>query len=206
MAKAGWNYVVLTAVDRDDLPDGGASHMAKCVQAILNAVPELKVEVLAPDFKGDKVALTTLLDSGLHVFAHNVETVERLQVSVRDRRATYEQSLNVLAWAKKSHPQVVTKTSLMLGLGERFDEIKQCLADLRHHDVDAITFGQYLQPSPKHLKVSEWVEPSVFDELKRLALDDYGFAYCASGPLVRSSYKAGEYYMSALVQERLAMV
>ena len=206
VAKAGWNYVVLTAVDRDDLPDGGASHMAKCVQAILKAVPELKVEVLAPDFKGDKVALTTLLDSGLHVFAHNVETVERLQASVRDRRATYEQSLNVLAWAKKSHPQVVTKTSLMLGLGERFDEIKQCLADLRHHDVDAITFGQYLQPSPKHLKVSEWVEPAVFDELNRLALDDYGFAYCASGPLVRSSYKAGEYYMSALVQERLAMV
>jgi lipoic acid synthetase len=206
VAKAGWNYVVLTAVDRDDLPDGGASHMAKCVQAILKAVPELKVEVLAPDFKGDKVALTTLLDSGLHVFAHNVETVERLQASVRDRRATYEQSLNVLAWAKESHPQVVTKTSLMLGLGERFDEIKQCLADLRHRDVDAITFGQYLQPSPKHLKVSEWVEPSVFDELKRLALDDYGFAYCASGPLVRSSYKAGEYYMSALVQERLAMV
>jgi lipoic acid synthetase len=206
VAKAGWNYVVLTAVDRDDLPDGGASHMAKCVQAILKAVPELKVEVLAPDFKGDKVALTTLLDSGLHVFAHNVETVERLQASVRDRRATYEQSLNVLGWAKKSHPQVVTKTSLMLGLGERFDEIKQCLADLRHHQVDAITFGQYLQPSPKHLKVSEWVEPAVFEELKRLALDDYGFAYCASGPLVRSSYKAGEYFMSALVQERLGMV
>ncbi len=206
VAKAGWNYVVLTAVDRDDLPDGGASHMAKCVQAILKAVPELKVEVLAPDFKGDKQALNTLLDSGLHVFAHNIETVERLQASVRDRRANYEQSLNVLAWAKESHPQVVSKTSLMLGLGEDLDEVKQCLADLRHHEVDAITFGQYLQPSPKHLKVSEWVEPTVFEELKRLALEDYGFAYCASGPLVRSSYKAGEYYMSALVQERLAMV
>ncbi len=205
VAKAGWHYVVLTAVDRDDLPDGGASHMAKCVQAILHAVPNLKVEVLAPDFKGDLDALNTLLESGLHVFAHNVETVERLQSSVRDRRANYQQSLNVLEKAKQTHPQVVTKTSLMLGLGETLDEIKVCLADLRRQKVDAITFGQYLQPSPKHLKVSEWVEPAVFDELKRLAEQDYGFAYCASGPLVRSSYKAGEYYLSALVNERLAM-
>jgi lipoic acid synthetase len=164
------------------------------------------VEVLAPDFRGDQTALNTLLESGLHVFAHNIETVERLQSSVRDRRANYEQSLNVLARAKQTHPQVVTKSSLMLGLGESLDEIKTCLADLRRHKVDAITFGQYLQPSPKHLKVTEWVEPAVFDELKRLAEEDYGFAYCASGPLVRSSYKAGEYFMSALVQERLAMV
>ena len=206
VAQAGWNYVVLTAVDRDDLPDGGALHMASCVQAILEAVPDLKVEVLAPDFQGNPQALNTLLNSGLHVFAHNVETVERLQASVRDRRATYAQSLSVLRRVKETHPQVVTKSSLMLGLGERLDEIKTCLADLRQQGVDAITFGQYLQPSPKRLKVHEWIEPAVFEALKRVALEEFGFAYCASGPLVRSSYKAGEYYMAALVNERLAML
>ena len=204
--QAAWQYVVLTAVDRDDLPDGGAFHMAKCVQAILRRVPEANIEVLAPDFQGDKDALKILLDSGLHVFAHNVETIERLQSTVRDRRANYEQSLNVLSGAKETHPHILTKTSLMLGLGETLDEIKSCLTDLRQHGVDAVTFGQYLQPSPKHLKVSEWIQPAVFDELKEMALKDYGFLYCASGPLVRSSYKAGEYYLSALVKARLAMV
>jgi lipoic acid synthetase len=203
IVQAGWSYVVLTSVDRDDLPDGGAAHLARCVSTILKACPTVTVEVLAPDFKGDLSALRVLLASGVSVFAHNVETVKRLQGQVRDRRATYEQSLQILEAAKAIDPYGVTKTSLMLGLGETLDEVKATMHDLRQAGVDAITFGQYLQPSPKHLPVSEWIPPDVFEQIKAWALEDYGFAYCASGPLVRSSYKAGEYYLQALASQRL---
>ena len=202
--EAKWHYVVLTTVDRDDLSDGGASHLARCVQAVLEACPEIKIEVLAPDFQGNTEALNTLVQSGLHVLAHNVETVERLQRSVRDRRANYTQSLQVLADAKRLKPQLLTKTSLMLGLGETLEELERTMRDLRDIDVDAITFGQYLQPTPQHLAVTEWVHPDTFKELEIKALHAFGFAYCASGPLVRSSYKAGEYYLNALVNERIA--
>jgi len=202
IAEAGWSYVVLTAVDRDDLPDGGATHMAKCIQAVLQRSPHVNVEVLAPDFAGDFEALRVVLDSGLHVFAHNVETVKRLQRSVRDRRANYQQSLDILKAAKAMRPELLTKTSIMLGLGETEDEILDCFADLRAIDVDAITLGHYLQPSPKHLPVAEWVPEEQFVRLKELADTTYGFKYCASGPLVRSSYRAGEHYLAAMLESR----
>ncbi len=202
--ESNWHYVVLTTVDRDDLADGGASHLARCVEAVLKACPDIKIEVLAPDFQGNRDALETLIQSGLHVFAHNLETVERLQHPVRDRRTNYQQSLNVLQEAKQIQPKILTKTSLMLGLGETLEELDSTMRDLRAIDVDAITFGQYLQPTPQHLAVPEWVHPDTFKQLEEKALHTFGFAYCASGPLVRSSYKAGEYYLNALVNERIA--
>lgn len=204
IAKAGWKYVALTAVDRDDLPDGGAGHLKQCVQAIFAQCPNVIVEVLAPDFQGVRGDVETLLDSGLHVFAHNLETVERLQASVRDRRATYAQSLDVLRHAKGYAPGVITKTSLMLGLGETEAEVHQAMQHLREAGVDAITFGQYLRPSAKQLEVSEWVTPQQFEAYKHVALETFGFAYCASGPLVRSSYRAGEYYLEAMARQRLS--
>jgi lipoyl synthase len=203
IAKSGWKYVVLTAVDRDDLSDGGASHLKRCVEAVLKASPDVVIEVLAPDFAGQHRDVETLVHSGVHVFAHNVETVSRLQATARDRRASYPQSLNVLGHAKQVAPHLITKTSLMLGLGETDPEIRQTLEDLRKVGVDAITFGQYLRPSSKQLEVVEWVHPDQFEAYKKLALEDYGFAYCASGPLVRSSYRAGEYYLEAMARQRI---
>ena len=186
----GLKYVVLTSVDRDDLADGGAAHYAACIRAIKNACPETTVEALTPDFRGDHAAVATVVDSGLDVFAQNLETVERLTSSVRDPRAGYAQTLDVLAFAK-AHGDIVTKTSLMLGLGETDAEIRTAMADLRSHGVDLLTLGQYLQPTRHHLPVARWVPPAEFDEYRRWALDA-GFVAVASGPLVRSSYRADE--------------
>ncbi|MEM7278697.1 MAG: lipoyl synthase [Pseudomonadota bacterium] len=182
-------YVVLTSVDRDDLDDGGASHYANCVKAIKSLRPQTAVEALTPDFSGDKQAIELLLDSGLEVFAQNVETVRRLTHPVRDPRAGYDQTIGLLAHAKKYRPDVLTKTSLMLGLGETKDEILETLRDLREAKLDIVTFGQYLQPTKNHLPVRRYVPPDEFEELREIGLN-MGFLEVVSGPLVRSSYRA----------------
>ena len=182
-------YVVLTSVDRDDLPDGGAAHYAACVRAIKAANPSTAVEALTPDFGGDLQAVETVLDAGLEVFAQNLETVRRLTHPVRDPRAGYEQTLAVLAHAKRHRPEALTKSSLMLGLGETGDEIRQAMQDLRARQVDLLTLGQYLRPTANHLPVARWVPPEEFEAHRRLGLS-LGFREVASGPLVRSSYRA----------------
>ena len=182
-------YVVLTSVDRDDLPDGGAGHYAACIRAIKQANPATAVEALTPDFGGDEAAVATVATSGLHVFAQNLETVSRLTAEVRDPRAGYLQTLNVLAAAKRHQPGLLTKSSLMVGLGETDDEIRQAMQDLRAQDVDLLTIGQYLRPTANHLPVARWVHPKEFDTYRALGLK-LGFMEVASGPLVRSSYRA----------------
>jgi lipoyl synthase len=182
-------YVVLTSVDRDDLPDGGAAHYAACVRAIKRANPATAVEALTPDFRGVLADVATVVDSGIEVFAQNIETVRRLTHPVRDPRAGYEQTLAVLAGAKAHRPGVLTKSSLMLGLGESEAEIGATLADLRSAGVDIVTLGQYLRPTPNHLAVARFVSPAEFDRYRAAALA-LGFLECVSGPLVRSSYRA----------------
>jgi lipoic acid synthetase len=182
-------YVVLTSVDRDDLPDGGAAHYAACIQAIREENPGTAVEALTPDFSGDEAAVATVVDSGLQVFAQNLETVERLTQRVRDPRAGYQQTLDVLAYAKRRQPRVLSKSSLMLGLGETDEEIRRAMHDLRAHDVDILTLGQYLRPTRNHLPVENWVHPDQFDAYRDYGLE-IGFLEVASGPLVRSSYRA----------------
>ena len=190
VALMNLRYVVLTSVDRDDLPDGGAEHYARCIQAIRKRCPDTLIEALTPDFAGNESAIATLLNSGLDVFAQNLETVHRLTHPVRDPRAGYQQTLNVLAFAKR-HSAVTTKTGLMLGLGETDEEIRRCLSDIRTHNVDLLTLGQYLQPTPNHLPIERWVHPDEFARYREWALEA-GFAEVASGPLVRSSYRADE--------------
>lgn len=185
----GLRYVVLTSVDRDDLPDGGAAHYAACVRAIKASTPEVAVEALTPDFRGRMADVETVVDSGLEVFAQNVETVERLTHEVRDPRAGYDQTLDVLAHAKLHRPEVLTKTSLILGLGEEEDEILRTMDDLRARDVDLLTLGQYLRPTMNHLPVARWVPPEDFDRYREWGLER-GFREVAAGPLVRSSYRA----------------
>jgi len=185
----GLRYVVITSVDRDDLDDGGAAHYAACVKAIRELNPDTAVEALTPDFRGNKVCVETVVDSGLQVFAQNLETVQRLTHVVRDRRAGYQQTLDVLAHAKRHRPQVITKTSLMLGLGETDAEIREALADLAAHQVDIVTFGQYLRPTPNHLAVERFVSPDEFARYRDIGLE-MGFMEVVSGPLVRSSYRA----------------
>jgi lipoyl synthase len=182
-------YVVLTSVNRDDLPDGGAAHFAAAVRAIKRVSPETAVEALTPDFQGVMRDVEAVVESGLDVFAQNVETVERLTHPVRDARASYTQTLEVLGHAKRHRPDVLTKTSLMLGLGETDDEIRQCMRDLRAHAVDLLTLGQYLQPTAHHLPIERFVTPAEFDRYREWALAE-GFRECVSGPLVRSSYRA----------------
>jgi lipoic acid synthetase len=182
-------YVVLTSVNRDDLDDGGAAHYAACVRAIKAACPETAVEALTPDFQGSASAVATVVDSGLEVFAQNVETVRRLTHPVRDPRAGYEQTLQVLAYAKRHRPSVLTKTSLMLGLGETEAEVLECFADLRAAEVDLLTLGQYLRPTANHLAIERFVPPEEFQRLRERALD-LGFLECVAGPMVRSSYRA----------------
>lgn len=185
----GLKYVVLTSVNRDDLPDGGAGHYAAVVRATKALNPDTAVEALTPDFLGDPDAVHTLLDSGIEVFAQNVETVERLTHPVRDPRAGYQQTLDVLALGKACRPDVLTKTSLMLGLGETDDEIKRCMDDLRQHDIDVLTLGQYLQPTKHHLPVARYVSPEAFDHYREWGLER-GFLEVVSGVFVRSSYRA----------------
>jgi len=182
-------YVVLTSVNRDDLDDGGAAHFAACVQEIKRLSPATAVEALTPDFQGNLADVETVVASGLEVFAQNVETVRRLTHPVRDPRAGYEQTLNVLRHAKAVRPDVLTKTSLMLGLGETDEEIEQAMDDMRAANVDILTLGQYLRPTVNHLAIERWVTPEEFDRYRELALSK-GFLECVSGPLVRSSYRA----------------
>jgi lipoic acid synthetase len=182
-------YVVLTSVDRDDLADGGAAHYAACVRAIRRRNPGTAVEALTPDFQGVLADVATVVDSGIAVFAQNIETVRRLTHPVRDPRAGYEQTLAVLAHAKRHRPEVLTKSSLMLGLGETDAEIAATLDDLRAAQVDILTLGQYLRPTLNHLAVERFVTPAEFDCYRGEALAR-GFLECVSGPLVRSSYRA----------------
>jgi lipoic acid synthetase len=189
VAMMGLGYVVLTSVDRDDLPDGGASHYAACVRAIKERTPETSVEALTPDFRGVTEHVDVVLDAGIEVYAQNVETVRRLTHPVRDPRAGYEQTLAVLAHAKRARPDVLTKTSLMLGLGETDAEVVETMDDLREIGVDIVTFGQYLRPSEAHLPVERWVTPAEFRRFREIGLEK-GFLEVVSGPLVRSSYRA----------------
>lgn len=199
----GLDYVVLTSVDRDDLSDGGAEHFAKTVTHIKEREPKILVECLTPDFRGDLSAVEKIALSGLDVYAHNIETVRELQRFVRDPRANFDQSLSVLRHAKKVKPTVLTKTSIMLGLGETDDQIQNALTELREADVDCLTLGQYMQPTKRHLKVEEYVTPEKFAHWEKVG-NDMGFVYTASGPLVRSSYKAGEFFLKNLLDKRKA--
>lgn len=199
IASWGVDYIVLTSVDRDDLPDGGSAHFAKTVMAMKNLKPEILVECLTSDFRGDLVAVFKLVHSGLDVFAHNIETVKRLQKIVRDPRAGYDQSMSVLKHAKQCKEGMITKSSIMLGLGESDEEVKEAMTDLRSIGVDILTLGQYLQPTPLHLTVKEYVTPEKFAFWKDYG-ESIGFSYVASGPLVRSSYRAGELFVQNLVR------
>jgi lipoic acid synthetase len=185
----GLKYVVLTSVDRDDLQDGGAAHYAAAIRAIKRRNPGTAVEALTPDFQGVLEDVRTVVDGGLDVFAQNIETVKRLTHPVRDPRAGYAQTIEVLRAAKQHRPAVLTKTSLMLGLGETDQEIRETMADLRLSRVDILTLGQYLRPTPNHLNVERFVTPDEFDRYREWALS-LGFLECVSGPLVRSSYRA----------------
>ncbi len=182
----GLTYVVITSVDRDDLEDGGAAHYAACVREIKRLNPGTAVEALTPDFNGNKKHVERVVDSGLEVFAQNVETVKRLTHPVRDPRAGYEQTIDVLRHAKQHRPEVLTKTSLMLGLGEEDEEIVQTMQDLRAANVDIVTLGQYLRPTINHLDVERYVTPSEFDAYREKGLE-MGFLEVVSGPMVRSS-------------------
>ena len=185
----GLKYVVLTSVDRDDLSDGGSSHYAACIREIKRVNPDTAVEALTPDFAGDTNAVQVVLEAGVEVYAQNLETVRRLTHPVRDPRAGYEQTLKVLKYAKTSRPDVLTKTSLMLGLGETDEEISETMDDLRAAGVDIVTFGQYLRPTPSHLPVVRYVPPEDFTRYRDVGLAK-GFLEVVSGPLVRSSYRA----------------
>tara|TARA_B100000965_G_scaffold223883_1_gene187350 strand:+ start:1709 stop:2686 length:978 start_codon:yes stop_codon:yes gene_type:complete len=185
----GLKYVVLTSVNRDDLEDGGAEHYAKTVQAIKSLNPDTAVEALTPDFKGISSSINTIVNSGIEVFAQNLETVERLTYPVRDPRAGYQQTLDVLLESKQINADVLTKTSLILGLGETDYEIEEAMDDLIAHKVDILTLGQYLRPTLNHLPVERWVTPEEFNKYREIGLKK-GFLEVVSGPMVRSSYRA----------------
>jgi len=199
LSQMGLTYVVLTSVDRDDLPDGGASHFARTIRLVKEKNPSMLVEVLIPDFQGDLPSLRTVVDARPDVIAHNIETTMSLTPSVRDPRAHYWQSLSVLKNIKKLNRRAYTKSSIMVGLGETEEEITQAMVHLRNADVDFLTVGQYLRPSPRHLKVVEYVSPAQFDRYRNIG-ERLGFRYVASGPLVRSSYRAGEFFIRAALE------
>lgn len=192
-------YVVLTMVNRDDLPDGGASHVAETIRRLHESSPGLLVESLVGDFHGRDQDILTILGAKPDVFAHNVEVVPRVTRLVRDVRCSYDQSLEVLRKAKQHAPMGLTKSSLMVGAGETDEEVEQVLVDLRAAQVDIVTLGQYLRPSAKHLPVDRYVEPAVFDRWQQQAMG-MGFKFVASGPLVRSSYRAAEVFVRATLQ------
>ena len=187
-AQLNLSYVVITSVNRDELPDGGAEHFANTIHAVRRRLPAAKIEVLTPDFKGDRRALHIVLDAAPDTFNHNVETVPRLYHRVRPQ-ADYQQSLEVLQEARRHAPAALTKSGFMVGLGEHRDEVKRLLEDLRAYLVDVVTIGQYLQPTRSHLPVEEYVHPDVFDEYKEFG-EHLGFRAVFSGPLVRSSFMA----------------
>jgi lipoic acid synthetase len=194
------DYVVVTSVDRDDLSDGGAAHFAEAIRR-LKEIPGLLVEVLTPDFQGDPEAVRTVGRAAPDVFANNLETVRRLTPAVRDGRAGYEQTLGVLARMKAEFPGIFTKSSIMVGLGESPAEVAEAMRDLRAVGVDVLTLGQYLRPSAWHLPVVEFVTPEAFAGYERLGREQ-GFRYVASGPLVRSSYRAGELFVKGMLEAR----
>ena len=199
VTEIGLDYVVLTSVDRDDLEDQGAGHFARTIREIKRRDPETLVEVLIPDFQGEPELVQKIIDAEPDVIAHNIETVERLQWPVRDRRAGYEQSLSVLEQAARES-DAYTKTSVMLGVGEYHHEVYQTMRDLRSVGTDIVTFGQYLQPSRSHLEVSDFVHPDVFDTYQQIAEEELEFLYCASGPMIRSSYRAGELFVESVLR------
>lgn len=202
VAVSQLKYVVLTCVDRDDLPDGGAGLFAQTIFEIKSRCPDLKIEGLVSDYRGLESSLETLLKSGPDVLAHNVEVVKRITPSIRDPRASYHQSLELLQKAKKFHPKILTKTSLMVGLGETVEELIESTQDIRDMGVDIITFGQYLRPSKKHHPVVRYYLPNDFAYLEKRARE-MGFLYVASGPLVRSSYKAAELFIHGFLSEKI---
>lgn len=198
VAEMGLDYVVVTSVDRDDLPDQGSGHFAECIRAIKRHDSNILVEVLIPDFRGDFECLGKVADAKPEVIAHNVETVPRLQSVVRDRRANYKQSLSVLRNVKRINSEIFTKSSLIVGFGETDREVIHVMKDLRVIDVDFLTIGQYLRPSDWHLPVAEYVPPEKFEFFKMIG-EDLGFKYIAAGPFVRSSYRAGELFVKSFL-------
>lgn len=188
VSKMGLKFVVLTSVDRDDLPDGGAQHWANCIRAVRDASPAANMEVLVPDFRGQERDIATVLDAAPEVYNHNLETVQRLTPKIRSG-AVYFRSLETLKAAKRMRPETLTKSGMMLGLGETDDEVKAAIEDIRAHDVDILTLGQYMRPSAKHHPVMRWATPDTFDMLGAFA-KSLGFRSVESGPLVRSSYHA----------------
>lgn len=198
--KMGLDYVTITSVDRDDLPDGGAEHFAKTVSAIKEMNPEIIVEVLIPDFQGNYASIQKVVDSGIDVLAHNIETVKRLSPLVRDRRASYEQSLKVLKTAKEINPKLITKSSILLGFGEMQEEIIESMKDLRKAGVDILVLSQYMRPSTRQLPVVKYYSLDEFKELQEIGLK-MGFSYVVAHPLARTSYKAKEAYFK--VKENL---
>ena len=199
IAELNPGYVVITSVDRDDLPDGGAAHYAACVREVHERAPRTIVETLIPDYTG--APLATLLGAAPEVLAHNVEVVPRLQRKIRDPRCSFERSLETLAGAKELSAEVVTKSSLMLGLGESHDEVIDSMQRLRGVNCELLTLGQYLRPTKNHAPVREYVTPERFDEYRALG-EEMGFLHVAAGPLVRSSYKAGELFAERFIRER----
>lgn len=199
LSKMGLTYVVLTSVDRDDLPDGGASHFARTIRLVKEKNPGMLVEVLIPDFQGELAGLKEVVDARPDVVAHNIETTMSLTPTVRDPRAQYWQSLSVLRNLKKLSRHVYTKSSIMVGLGETEEEVTQAMVHLRQSDVDFLTVGQYLRPSMRHLKVVEYVRPEQFERYRTIG-ESLGFRYVASGPLVRSSYRAGEFFIRSAME------
>jgi lipoic acid synthetase len=196
--ELGLKYVVLTSVDRDDLPDGGAAHFARTIIALRSLAPNALVEALVPDFGGGVPEIRTVVEACPDVIGHNLETTKRLTPKVRDPRADYHRSLKVLEEVKKLNPGIFTKSSLMLGLGEEQEDVIQALRDLRSVGTDFLTLGQYLRPSPRNLPVVKYITPDEFSYYRKLA-EETGFRYVASGPLVRSSYRAGEYFIQNVI-------
>jgi len=201
IADLGLRYVVITSVDRDDIPDGGAEHFASTIKAIKQRDPDVITEVLIPDFQGDFASVNKVIEAGPEVVAHNIETTQTLTPKVRDPRATYEQSLRVLKHIKQEDSSVYSKSSIMLGLGEIEIDVVKTMEDLRRVDVDILTLGQYLRPSKGHIPINEYVSPERFEHYKHVA-GDLGFLYVASGPFVRSSYRAGEFFLEALIRKK----
>ena len=202
LSSMGLTYVVLTSVDRDDLPDGGAGHFARTIRETKKVNPGMMVEVLIPDFQNDVDSISAVVQAKPDVIAHNIETTLFLSDRVRDPRAGYWQSLSVLRSIKKLDPSMFTKSSIMLGLGEKEEEVRLAMMHLRDAGVDFLTVGQYLRPSARHLPVVEYVSPETFEHYKRVGEEEYGFRYVASGPLVRSSYRAGELFLESLVKRK----
>ena len=199
LSKMKLDYAVITSVDRDDLIDQGSLHFAACIAEIKSRMPEMIVEVLIPDFRGKDNLIQNIVDAKPDVIAHNVETVKSLQRKIRDPRANYEQSLHVLDYAKKADSSIHTKSALMLGLGEKDEEVIEVMKDLRKIRVTILTFGQYLRPSDWHVPLVEYVTPEKFEYFKKKG-EEMGFAYVASGPFVRSSYRAGELFIKNIVK------